>query len=277
VRKALAIAAILGGAAGSPAAQTDHPAYLAEFQVAEQAHRPFRPITSFDPATSLEEAYAIQRQLIDHKLAGGTRIAGYRGGLMSDASLRQRGVSEPLVGVQFVSGRRASPTTISLSTYRHPAIEMKIGFVFGRDLAPGMISVGQLRRAVKAIVPVIDLPDIGYADPLHYSAVDMVAADISAADYVEGLRSRRCTDLDAETVTLTRDSAPVTQGRGSDSLGDAWQGLRTVVDLAQRHGYRIRRGDLVLTGKLGGKVDVSEGHYVATFSCLGPVSVELTK
>lgn len=272
MHKARAIGALLACAAGGAAAQADPDSYLAQFHAAEQAHQPFKPITAFDPATSLDQAYAIQ-----HRLVAGKRIAGYRGGLMSDASLRQRGVSEPLVGVQYAAGRHVSPATISLGAYRHPAIEVKIGFVFGRDLAPGDVSVEALRRAVTAVVPLIDLPDIGYADPLHYSAVDMVAADISAASYVEGKRTRRCTDLNRESMTLTRDGATVTQGQGTDSLGDIWQSLRTVVMLAERHGYAIRRGDIVLTGKLGGKVDVREGRYVAAFSCLGPVRVDLTR
>ena len=272
MRKALAIGAFLVCAASGGAAQTDPDAYLVQYRAAEEAHRPFTPITAFDPATTLDQAYAVQHRLIE-----GNRIAGYRGGLMSAASLRQRGVGEPLVGVQFAAGRHVSPATIRLGSYRHPAIEVKIGFVFGRDLAPGDISIASLRKVVKAVVPLIDLPDIGYADPLHYSAVDMVAADISAASYVEGRRTRRCTDLNRESMTLTRDGVTVTRGQGADSLGDVWQSLRTLVLLAERHGYAIHRGDIVLTGKLGGKVDVSEGRYVAAFSCLGSVAVELTR
>jgi len=269
----LPIVAIAICAAACSATQTGRAAYLAEFQTAEQAHRPIRPITAFEPATSLDEAYAIQHQLVERKLARGARIAGYRGGLMSATSLRGRNVSEPLIGVQFLSGRQRSPATISFARYRHPAIEVKIGFVFGRELPPGKVTIEQLHHAVEAVVPIIDVPDISYADPLHYSAVDMVAADISAADYVEGQRSLRCTDLDAETMTLTRDGAIITRGKGTDSLGGVWQSLDTVVDLVRRHGYRIRRGDLVLTGKLGGKVDVGEGLYEAHFSCLGQVAV----
>ena len=95
--------------AGAAAPEND--AYVTEYIAAAQAVRPFRPLTSFDPGIGLDQAYAVQRRIVERQLAAGDRIIGYRGGLMSQASMRQRGVAEPLVAVQFRSGRRTSPAT----------------------------------------------------------------------------------------------------------------------------------------------------------------------
>ena len=255
--------------AGAAAPEND--AYVTEYMAAAQAVRPFRPVTSFDPGIGLDQAYAIQHRIVEGQLAAGDRIAGYRGGLMSQASMRQRGVGEPLVAVQFRSGRLASPATLSLAGYRHAALEVKLGFLFGRDLPPGPLTPEAVRAAVRSVVPVIDLPDIGYADPAHYSAADMVAANISSARFVIGKPARCCANLDQETATLTRDGIALTHGTGRDSLGDAWGSLATIVQLARAQGYRIRRGDILLTGKIGDKVDVQPGDYAAHFGTLGDV------
>ena len=246
-------------------------AYLTEYVAAAQAGRPFRPVTSFDPDVSLDRAYAVQHRIVERQLAAGDRIAGYRGGLMSQASMRQRGVAQPLVAVQFRSGRRTSPATLSLAGYRHAALEVKLGFLFGRDLPSGPLTPEAVRAAVRSVVPVIDLPDIGYADPAHYSAADMVAANISSARFVIGKPARCCADLDQESATLTRDDAALTHGVGRDSLGDTLGSLVTIAQLAQAQGYRIRRGDIILTGKIGDKVDVQPGAYTAHFGTLGDV------
>jgi 2-keto-4-pentenoate hydratase len=268
-RRALLGVALAILPAGAAAPEND--AYVTEYMAAAQAVHPFRPVTSFDPAVGLDQAYLIQHRIVERQLAAGDRIAGYRGGLMSQASMRQRGVAQPLVAVQFRSGRRTSPATLSLAGYRHAALEVKLGFVFGRDLPPGAVTPETVRTAVRNVVPVIDLPDIGYADPSHYSAADMVAANISSARFVIGKPVRCCSDLDQETATLTRDGTALTHGVGRDSLGGALGSLVTIAQLVRAQGYRIKRGDIVLTGKIGDKVDVQPGVYTAHFATLGDV------
>jgi 2-oxo-3-hexenedioate decarboxylase len=268
-RLALLGVALAALPAGAAAPESD--AYTTEYMAAAQAVRPFRPVTSFVPDINLDQAYAIQHRIVERQLAGGDRIAGYRGGLMSQTSMRQRGVTQPLVAVQFRSGRRTSPATLSFVGYRHAALEVKLGFIFGRDLPSGPLTPETVRAAVRSVVPVIDLPDIGYADPAHYSAMDMVAANISSARFVIGKPIRCCADLDQESATLAYDGKALTHGLGRDSLGDALASLVTVVQLARAQGYRIRRGDIVLTGKIGDKVDVQPGSYTAHFGTLGDV------
>jgi 2-keto-4-pentenoate hydratase len=272
----LALLAVALAVLPAGAAAPENDAYVAEYMAAAQAVHPFRPVTSFDPDISLDRAYAVQRRIVERQLAAGDRIAGYRGGLMSQASMRQRGVTQPLVAVQFRSGRLISPATLSLAGYRHAALEVKLGFLFGRDLPSGPLTPETVRAAVRSVVPVIDLPDIGYADPAHYSAADMVAANISSARFVIGKPARCCSDLDRETAALTRDGAVLTHGVGRDSLGDAWGSLVTIVQLARAQGYELRRGDIILTGKIGDKVDVQPGAYIAHFGSLGDVHLTVT-
>jgi 2-keto-4-pentenoate hydratase len=229
--------------------------YLARFEAAERRSLPFAPITVTRPDTTMGRAYRLQRRYVAARLRAGDRIAGYKCGLMSRASLAGRGVSEPLVGVLFAAGGADDGATISLCGYRRAAFELKLGH---RD--------GQ-------VLPVIDLPDIAYRDPEHYGAVDMVAANISAARYVRGTaQSAAGRDLDAFRVSLSRDGRTIAAGTAGESLGGQAASLATVRQLAARAGYTPRLADLIVTGKIGERGWLLPGRYVADYGALGRVA-----
>jgi len=243
-----ALALALAGCAGG----SD---YLARFAAAERAAVPFAPVTADRAGTSMTQAYRLQRRYVAMRLRAGDRVAGYKGGLMSRASLAGRGVAEPLVGVLFAAGRADGGDTVSLCGYRRASFELKLGHVDGR------------------VLPVIDLPDIAYRDPERYGAVDMVAANISAARYVRGpAQPAAGRDLDTLRVTLTRDGAPVAAGTAGESLGGQRASLATIRALAARAGYAPRPADLIVTGKIGARGWLLPGRYVADYGALGRVA-----
>lgn len=239
---------MLAGCAGGD----DYPARLT---AAERSATPFAPVTAIRPATTMAEAYRLQRGYVRARLRAGDRIAGYKGGLMSQASLAGRGVTEPLVGVLFASGRAEDGGTVSLCGYRRAAFELKLGHIDA------------------SVLPVIDLPDIAYRDPARYGAVDMVAANISAARYVRGAAQPAAgRDLDGLRVTLTRDGETIAGGSAGESLDGQRASRATVETLARRAGYAPRAPDLIVTGKIGDRGWLLPGRYRADYGALGVVT-----
>jgi 2-keto-4-pentenoate hydratase len=248
------------------------PGYLASFRGAETLGRPFTPVTDTAPQLSPASAYRIQDQLVAARLASGDRVAGFKGGLMSAGSLSAKHVSEPLTGVLFASGLRRGGEDVSLCGYRRAAFEAKLGFRFRTAITRPVASIEALVPSVSAVLPVIDLPDIAYRDPDRYSAIDMIAADITAALFVEGAgRDPRGIDLDALTVNFEHDGQVVAHGAGRESLGSQWESLRTLVNLIVARGGRIEPGQVVLTGKIGDKGWLTPGAYHGDFGPLGTV------
>ncbi|MFS0773290.1 2-keto-4-pentenoate hydratase [Sphingomonas sp. 1P08PE] len=228
--------------------------YLARFVTAERQAQPFDPITATMPGVDMDRAYRLQRDYVRQRLDAGDRIAGYKGGLMSTASLAARHVTEPLVGTLFASGRADDGATISLCGYRKASFELKLGYV------------GQ------AVLPVIDLPDIAYRDPDRYGAIDMIAANISAARYVRGTpRPAAGIDLDTVPAALFRDGERIAAGSSGESLGGQRYSREAVLALARRTGRTPTDGDLVVTGKMGDRGWLSPGRYVADYGPLGRV------
>ncbi len=229
--------------------------YLTRFAAAERHALPFAPISATLPKTTMAQAYRLQRRYVGARLRAGDRVAGYKGGLMSHASLAGRGVIEPLVGVLFVAGGADDGATISLCGYRRAAFELKLGHRNGQ------------------VLPIIDLPDIAYRDPDHYGAIDMVAANISAARYVHGAtQATDGHDLDALRVTLSRDGRAIASGTAGESLGGQVASLASLRSLAGRAGYAPRAADLIVTGKIGDRGWLLPGKYVADYGALGRVT-----
>jgi 2-oxo-3-hexenedioate decarboxylase len=261
--------AMCGCVANSTTRDVENP-YLLEFWQSEAAGRTFPPVTELMPQMSLHEAYAVQQQIVSARLAKGDKIAGYKGGLMSAASLAARHVTEPLTGVLFVSGDGRDGAQISLCGYRRAGFELKLGYVFARQVRTRIESLDQLRTLVAAVQPVVELPDIAYRDDKTYNAVDMVAANITAAYFVRGIaRPAGAIDLDALNVTLKRDGVEIARGHGRESLGAQWESLRTVANLVIANGGRIEPGQIVVTGRIDNKGDLLPGTYSADYESLG--------
>ena len=262
---ALALAAC-ATAAPDPASD-----YLAGHVAAARAGRPFVPATEAAAGMDMDQAYALQRRLVAAQVARGDRVAGFKGGLMSKKSLADRGVTEPLIGALLASGE--SHGEVSLCGYRAGIFELKLGYIFDAPVTRRLTSVAELKSRVRAVQPVVELPDIAYRDPARYGALDMVAANITAARYVRGVAAAPdALDLDALQVRLTRDGQAVAQGYGRESLGGQWESLLTLVNLIVERGGAIRSGQFVITGKIGDKGDITPGAYAADYGSLGVVS-----
>jgi 2-oxo-3-hexenedioate decarboxylase len=276
-RLTFSLCAALALAGCATAARGLADAYLEGFRAAETQGRPFAPITDTAPALTIAEAYRLQDRLVAARIAHGDQVAGVKGGLMSAASLAGKHVKEPLTAVLFASGRRRSGEDIRLCGYRRAAFEMKLGFRIGRAITRPLDDIAALEAHVDAVEPVVDLPDIAYRDPDHYGAVDMVAANVSSALFVEGApRDPAGLDLDGLRVTFSRDGQRITEGQGRESLGGQWASLLTLANLVIARGGRLEPGQVVITGKLGDKGWLPPGAYRADFGPLGVVAFKAT-
>lgn len=250
--------------------------YLNNFLRAERDSKLFSPITDFSRDISNGEAYEVQKRIVTYRLANVGHIVGYKGGLMSARSLSDKHVNQPITGVLFLSGALSSPAIADLCGYRRAAFEMKIGYVFGATVKRPVATVDKVKTLVSAVRPVVDLPDIAYRDENSYGAIDMIAANISSSRFVEGAPIKpSTTDLGALTASISRDGTPITQGKGSDSLGDQWESLRTLINIIIANGNHIEKGWIILTGKIGGKGVAMPGQYLAKYGPLGDVRFQI--
>jgi 2-oxo-3-hexenedioate decarboxylase len=192
-------------------------------------------ITDDYPELTFEDAYDIQFAIRARKEARGTRIAGLKMGLTSQAKMKQMNVENPLYGFLTDYGALPDGAEISVSNYIHPRIEAEIAIVTNRELKGPGCHIGQVLAATETVLPAVEVLDSRFID-FKFDLPSVVADNTSAASFVTGGRARRVDEVDMPTlgVVLSKNGAIVEVGAGAAGRGHPAESFPNAV-------YRFRR------------------------------------
>lgn len=242
---------------------------------AEREKEPIPVLTESYPGLTLERAYEIQSEYVVLKL-GGDKIAGYKAGLTSKGAQAKFGVSTPVSGVLFSSGKYAGSASIDGSKYRSPVIETEIGYVVGKPINGKIADTALFMEHIGAILPVVEIPETGFADMKKLKAEDIVAANVGSAVFITGAQKPLVgAGLDGMTVKLVSGGETLNKGKGSDALGGQLEALLWLVNSVIQHGGTIDKGSILITGSLGKVIPASPGRYEARYPGLGDITFEI--
>lgn len=236
---------------------------------------PCPPVRDLIGRTAVGPAYAVQRQLVERRLAAGGRIVGHKIGLTSPAVQAQLGVDEPDFGVLFADMEVHDGATVAAGRLLQPRIEAEIAFLLGEDLVDGPLDLDQVRAAVdhaRAALEIVDSRIAGW----DISFADTVADNASSGLYVLGASRRSLDEVEPRAVemVLRRGDEVVSVGSGSACLGDPLLAVAWLARTVRAHGDPLRAGQVVLSGALGPMVAVSAGESFTTeISGFDPVTV----
>ena len=96
---------------------------------AEVDRRQIDPVSLSHPDMTMDEAYAIQKQGIDRKIAEGRRIIGYKIGLTSRAMQSTMKIDQPDYGVLLDDMVFADGSDIETAKFSDPRIEVELAFI----------------------------------------------------------------------------------------------------------------------------------------------------
>jgi 2-keto-4-pentenoate hydratase len=248
-------------------------------EVAARTGVPCRPVRDLIGADDVEQAYAVQQRLTQHRLAGGARVVGRKIGLTSPAVQSQLGVDRPDFGVLFDDMDVSGPAEVPSARLLQPKTEAEIAFVLGEDLAEGPLDAAQVRGAVAYAVAALEIVDSRIAG-WDITFGDTVADNASSGLFVLGQERVLLTGFEpvAATMRMTLDGAVVSEGTGAACLGDPLTALAWLARTAREFGDPLRAGQVVLSGALGPMVATPPGSVVtAEISGLGTVSATFTR
>lgn len=159
------------------------------------------------------------------------------------------------------------------SKLRSPVIETEIGFVVGKPIEEEIADAGRLMDHISAIMPVVEIPETGFGDMKKLKAEDIVAANVGSAAFIAGAQKPLANDdLDGLTVELVSGGETLNQGRGQDAMGGQLQALLWLVNSVLDNGWKIDKGNILITGALGRVVPANPGRYEARYTGLGNIS-----
>ena len=110
-----------------------------------------------DPA--LAQAMREQQQRLTDRLQSGARLLGWKVGLGAPTTMRQVGISAPLVGYLTSATLLESGADVAVDGWTKPAVEPEVAVTMGADLGPGA-SRSEVRAAISGLAPAIELVDI---------------------------------------------------------------------------------------------------------------------
>ncbi len=223
------------------------------------------PTLSQEIHLDMSHAYAVQAAYIRACLAK-DKIAGFKAGLTSQEAQLYMGVNRAMIGVLLKSGDLSQQPAISLKDYRQLVVETELGFIVNRPIKKSVTSIAELQSYIGQIVPVIELPDLGF-EKSPVLATDLVAANAAAAAFIYRKDINWLgQDVNSMNVSLSLDGKILNQGRGEDAFGDQWEALRWLVNQVLANGWTIEKGHLLITGALGEMIVAQPGHYRAQYN-----------
>jgi len=231
------------------------------------------PLTEEAPDLTVQQAYAIQRELEQALLARGERVIGWKVGFTSPALQESYGVSEPVAGFMLASGVFASGDAVPVSRFVGLGVEVEIAFLLAADLAgPGVTPVSAL-LAVAGALPALELVDFRFAGKPR--GVDMIADGVATNAIVLGrpVTSVAGLDLALEGVVFEQNGQVVATNTAAEVLGNPLNSVAWLANTLGRLGRGLRAGDIVLTGSISKVLRPKAGESVrASFTRLGSVA-----
>jgi 2-keto-4-pentenoate hydratase len=232
-------------------------------------------VSVLDPKIDLDGAYRVQQAVVEHMLAGGDTVAGYKAGLTGKLARWWFDIDDPVFGIIPASGLRRSGDTIDQPKGRHMLLETEIAFIAGARIDKPVADVAALKPLIRGVAPVIEAPAGGFPESQarQLTVTDIVANNVSAHILVVGAeRPADGVDLAKLTAVMKRDGEVVSKGTGADVMGDPWESALWLVNVAIGQGRVIEPGHYLSTGVIGKRVESQPGRYVANFGQLGEIA-----
>ena len=222
----------------------------------------------------LKFAYAVQRGFVSRiQDEAADAIVGFKVGLISRSTQERFGINQPLCGVLLKSMARTRNAVVDAEQFHRLMIETEIAFVVGKVIRKPLKSKRALRRRLSYAVAAVELPDLAFTDMGNLAGVDIAAANVSASGFLIGSKTIATGygGLAAFRINLVKDEVRVSEGYGSDAMGDPLTAALWLVNSAIAQGYSIEPGHFLLTGALGKMVPASRGKYAGQFGDLGEI------
>ncbi|MEM8654063.1 MAG: 2-oxo-hept-4-ene-1,7-dioate hydratase [Pseudomonadota bacterium] len=232
------------------------------------------------PDITMDDAYAIQDQVVAAKGAAGDPVIGWKIGLTSRAMQMALNIDIPDSGVLTRSMQFDTGATIPAGRFIQPRIEAEIAFVMKSDIGGETVTLDDVLAATDYVAPSLEILDtrILRSDPdtgQPRKVFDTIADNAANAGIVMGTERHTPDNLRWVGAIVTRDGTVEETGLGAGVLNDP---VESVVWLARRmaiYGNTIKAGQVILSGSFIRPIECPPGtHIHADFGSFGSVALQ---
>jgi 2-oxo-hept-3-ene-1,7-dioate hydratase len=242
---------------------------------AEAERKPILQLSKTWPDITIEDAYAIQNEVVKHKVANGAKVIGHKIGLTSKAMQQSSQIDEPDYGHLFDYMMLNDGAKVAHANYCVPRAEVEFAFVLGKPLKGPGVGLLDVLRATEYVIPSIEIIDARVENPRKI--FDTVADNAAAAGIVTGGRPVGPTEIDFRWAggMMYRNSEIEETGLAAGVLGHPAMGIAWLANKVGKFGVTLEPGHLMLSGSFTRPVWANKGDTLhADFGPLGTVSVQ---
>ena len=233
------------------------------------------------PDMSMDDAYAIQARLVEHKLGAGRTVIGWKIGLTSKAMQYALNIDTPDSGVLFDDMAFTSGATVARGRFIEPRVEAEIAFVLKAPLRGESVTRHDVIAATDYVTPALEILDtrVQRRDEKTGQArniVDTIADNAANAGIVTGDARHAIDAHDLRWVgaVVKRNGEVEETGLGAGVLNDPVESVVWLARRLARYGHYIDRGQVVLSGSFIRPIECPPGSHIdADFGPFGAISL----
>ena len=240
----------------------------AELHDALERAAPVDPLILRHPGLSIEDAYRVQRAMVEHRLRAGQRVVGKKIGVTSKVVMDMLKVDQPDFG-QLLSGMAYDDgAAIPASGFIAPRAEGEIAFVMARDVQGPGLTNADLMRSIAWALPCFEIVDSRIRD-WKISIADTIADNGSAGAFVLGDRMRPPGELDLRNMgmVLEKNGEVIGTGAGAAALGHPVNCVTWLANKLGEFGIPLKAGEIILSGSLSLMFPVKAGDSISMTLC----------
>ena len=210
-------------------------------------------------------------------------VSGWKIAATSEGGQMHIGVSGPLEGPYLQQKTHASGVRLSMRGNHMAVAEAEFAFVLGSDIPVRSepYQWHELAEAVEHLRPSLELPDSRFFDFKAAGEANLLADCACARDCVLGEpagQDWKKFELNESIVKLHINGEIVTEGTGSDALGDPRTAFAWLASRLSARGIVLKRGQFVTTGVCGKPMPIAPGdHVVADLGRFGRCEAYLSE
>ncbi|HWK66313.1 MAG TPA: 2-oxo-hepta-3-ene-1,7-dioic acid hydratase [Rhizobiaceae bacterium] len=246
---------------------------------AEKAGRQISLLSQRFPGMDLDDAYAVQNEMLAARDAAGLRRIGWKIGLTSRAMQEALQITTPDSGVLYNDMLFANGAAVPAGRFIQPRVEAEIAFVLKADLAGPDLTRADVIAATDHVAPALELLDtrITRKDPVTGAirkVTDTIADNAANGGIVlgDGRFDAGAIDLRWMGCVLKRDDIVEETGLGAGVLNDPVMGIIWLARRIANYGDKLSAGDIVLSGSFIRPVEAPSGsHFVGDYGLFGEV------
>ncbi len=227
----------------------------AELDQAEKTRLQVEHFSKRFPGMTIEDGYAISREWVRQKIAGGRVARGHKIGLTSRAMQMASQITEPDYGTLLDDMFLPEGSDIPVKRFIAPRVEVELAFVLGKRLQGPNVTIFDVLAATDYVVPAIEIIDARIEQfDRHTKAprkvFDTIADNAANAGIITGGRPVKPDAVDLRWVgaLLYKNGVIEESGLAAAVLNHPATGVAWLANKLAPWGECLEAGEVVLGG-----------------------------